>query len=175
MTESQTPPTSASPETTTPPAPQAPAKPAFDFKKCLGNLSLVEKILGVIAVLVILGCFLEGSAFWKVFFFKQWFYTLAFLGSLAIVAIVALKALEVRYLPPPAEKKLIAIVSLVPVVGLLISMLNSIPSFLTLGGSLALAYISATTFWQGKIPEFAKKPLGSEPDKTGAPGSSSAR
>ncbi len=148
--------------TTPPPAPTTPAKPPFDFKKAMGKLTLADKVLAVIALIVVLGWIFSGSAFWSYGLFKDWFATLSFLGAIIVVALLVLKAMEVKYLPPGLDKKVIAIASLLPVVGLLLSYLRTPIGFLTVGGSLALAYVSAMVYWRKHIPDFASKALDAE-------------
>jgi hypothetical protein len=151
-------------------APQPlPAKP--DFKANFGQLPLVEKVLAVIALVIIVGWIMAWTNEFNMFgrFFSNWFTPLSFLGALVIVALVTLKVVGIRPLPPQAEAKVIPIASLVPVLGYLISLINMPYVLLTVGGSIALAYISATTYWKRRIPEFATAPLGTSPAEGSAP------
>jgi hypothetical protein len=146
----------------TAPAP-SPAKP--DFQANFKQLPLVEKVLAVIAIVVIIGWIIawsrKGDSVYTISgFFSNWFTPLSFLGALAIVTLVVLKVFGVRPLPPNVESKVIPIASLLPVLGYLTSIINMPAMLLTIGGSIALAYISATTYWRQRIPEFATKPLG---------------
>ncbi len=172
MTDPQTPPAGTSGPTVTaeppPPPAAAPAKPPFDLKKCLGRLSPAEKILAVIGVLVVLGWILSGSYFWSFGLFKGWFPTLSFLGALCVVALIVLKAVEVKFLPPGLDRKVIAVASLLPVIGLLLFSMNSFQGFLTYGGSIALAYISAMTFWRKQIPQMKSLDEEAAPPHAGA-------
>jgi hypothetical protein len=140
--------------------PPAPAKP--DFKANFVQLPLVEKVLGGIALIVIIGWIVMWTSKYGQFqgFFTNWFTPFSFLGALTIVALVSLKVLGVRVLAPNVEAKVIPIASLVPVLGYLIELLRLPAHFLTAGGSIALAYISATTYWKRRIPAFATAPLG---------------
>jgi hypothetical protein len=165
-------------------APQpSPSKP--DFKANFAQLPLVEKVLVVIALVIIIGWIMTwsrspsiegapglGEAFERLVrpgFFSRWFTPLSFFGAMAITALVTLKVFGIRPLPPHIESKVIPIASLVPVLGYLIDLINSPAAFLTVGGSIALAYISATTYWKRRIPEFATAPLGSSPAQGSAP------
>lgn len=126
----------------------------------LSRLSLAEKILGPIAVLVIVGWIMSWSRPLVGFSFKDWFTILSFLGALVVVALLILKLLGKRFLPEKMENLALSIASLAPVVGFMIWQISSPASFLTVGGSIALAYISATTYWRKHIPSIAMDPLG---------------
>jgi hypothetical protein len=151
-------------------APQPlPAKP--DFKANFGQLPLVEKVLGVIALVVIIGWIIAWTGQNNIYgsFFSNWFTPLSFLGALAIATLVILKVCGIRPLPPQIESKVIPIASLLPVVGYLITLINMPAMLLTVGGSIALAYISATTYWKRRIPDFATAPLGTSPAEGSTP------
>jgi hypothetical protein len=124
-------------------------------------MPLAEKVLGVLALLVIVGWLVQGKLVWTSLF-KFWYPTLSFLGAITVATILVLKIFGVRPIPPAIERQVIPIASLLPIVGFLIQFLSSFDSFLTMGGSLALAYVSATTYWKKRIPEFATNPLGKD-------------
>ncbi len=124
----------------------------------LSRLSLAEKILGAIGVLIIIGWILGWSQ--GGFGFKNWFPLLSFPGALVVVALLILKLLGKKFLPEKMENLALSIASLAPVVGFMIWQISSPASFLTVGGSIALAYISATTYWRKHIPSIAMDPLG---------------
>ena len=132
-----------------------------NFWTNLREIPLVEKILAPIALLIIIGWLMTGKLFWQTIF-RVWFPTLSFLGALLVATLVILKLFGIRALHPKIEKHVIPIGSLVPIVGYLVTSLATVQSFLTIGGSIALAYISATTYWRKHIPEFATQPLGEE-------------
>jgi hypothetical protein len=144
-------------------AAQAPGKP--DVKAEIRRLPLVEKVLAAIAVLVIIGWIMTWASqdLFLSSFFRRWSTPLSFFGALAIATLVILKVFGVRPLPPAVESKVIPIASLVPVLGFLIDKIIPFHDFLTFGGSIALAYISATTYWRRHIPTFATRPLGEAP------------
>ena len=137
-------------------------KKASDRKVGLKNLSLSDRVLGVIALWVVAG----WSAVWlfredETFnLFREFFQTLSFCGALVVVLVVGLKLCALRVFPEKAEGRALAVASLLPVLGYLIEIITSLGSFLTIGGSIALAYISATTYWRNRIPQFATDPLG---------------
>lgn len=122
------------------------------FLKNLGRLPIVEKVIGAIAILVVLGWVAMGKAFFSVLLFHQTFATLSFLGALAIATIIALKLFAIRPVAQQMERYVLAILALVPLVGLVLQSLSTVTGFLTMGGSLALAYISATSFWRKHLP-----------------------
>jgi hypothetical protein len=122
------------------------------FLKNLGKLPLVEKAIGAIAILVVFGWVAMGEGFFKILLFKSTFATLSFLGALAIAVIIILKLFEIRAIPKGMERYALAILALIPLVGLVLQSLSTVTGFLTMGGSLALAYISATSFWRKHLP-----------------------
>jgi hypothetical protein len=123
-------------------------------------LTLAEKILGTIAIAVLVGWVAQWASAEHGFqLFKVWFETLSFCGALLIVVFVGLKLLGKQPLPAAIERQVIPIASLIPVAGFLIESVQTPYRFLTVGGSLALAYFSVTTYWRRHIPEFATRPL----------------
>ncbi len=133
------------------------------IKAEIERLPLAEKVLAPIALLVAAGWIIQWFSWQNFGLFTRWFDTLSFLGALAVAVIVGLKLFGKRPLPPNIERQVVPIASLIPVAGFLIQSIQTIPHFLTVGGSLALAYISATTYWRKRIPELATKPLGEHP------------
>ena len=63
------------------------------------------------------------------------------------------------------QEKLLPCVSLLPLAGFLVQELSSFRSLLTVGGAIALAYLSATSHWRNYIPDFVTNPLGEEEKK----------
>lgn len=157
-----------SPESAGPPTGAA---PSVDVAANLRKLPFVEKVLAPLAILVILGCLLAGSRFWRMLF-HDWFYTLAFLGSLAVAALIILKVFGVRVFAPAVEGKAIAVASLVPALGLVFGSFQRFDYFLVVGGSLALAYISAMAYWKKHLPEIREAPssAGAPPGGESSPG-----
>ena len=167
MSEPQTPQT-PSPTAAPSPAPAGPGpNPMANFLK----LSLAEKIVTCIAILVVLGWIITWSQAggWKFAgLFVSWFPTLSFFGALAVAALVILRTLGIKPLAPNIEKHVIPVASLLPVVGYLMGLISNIGAFLTIGGSMALAYVSAMTYWKKHIPviplqDGASAPGGSAP------------
>jgi hypothetical protein len=146
---------------------------AAEIKANLGKMPLAEKVLGAIALCILIGWILPGS-FFKDTFFRMWFPTLSFVGALIVAALVILKLFGQRPLPPKAERYVIPVASLLPVLGFLVDELLSVTRLLTVGGSIVLAYISATTYWRKHIPEFAMKPLGDASSSEAPQGSAPA-
>lgn len=153
-----------------PAGPSTGAAPNVDVAANLRKLPFVEKVLAVLALLVVLGCLLAGSRFWRSLF-HDWFYTLAFLGSLAVAALIVLKVFGVRVFAPSVEGKAIAVASLVPALGLVLGSFQRFDHFLVVGGSLALAYISAMAYWKKHLPEIrgTPSPAGEPPAGAGSP------
>ncbi len=165
MSEQQpTPGTSPTPATPPPPAATPtpatpPPAPGPDVWGNLKKLPLSEKFVFVLALLVELGwiiawCQTNG---WAEHGLQHWFPLLSFFGALAIVVMVVLKLLAIRFLPGNMEKYAVPIASLVPVLGLLVEYVSAVDSFLTHVGSLAMAYISATTYWRKHMPNLAEE------------------
>jgi len=156
--------------------PVAPVAQGPDVKANFTKLPLLEKVLAIIAVVVVIGWIIVWSsstvdnAVGYERLFKTWFSTLSFLGALAIVAIVGLKIAGIRPFPPSVENMVIPIASLLPVLGYVLKVvISSFEGFLTIGGSLALAYLSATTYWRKSIPDIVTKPLGDAPPPESKP------
>lgn len=91
-------------------------------------------------------------------FFRGWCAILSFAGALAVVVYVALKALRLVSLPESVDSRVVPILSLIPVTGYLISILFPLYAFLIVGGSIALAYVSASTYWRQQL-EFARQTI----------------
>jgi len=155
--------------------PVAPVAQGPDVKANFSKLPLLEKVLAIIALVVVIGWIIGWSSKkmpWEISgLFKSWFGTLSFFGSLAIVALVGLKVGGIRPLPPNLENMVIPIASLLPVVGYVLEVLFDFPFvyFLIMTGSLALAYLSATTYWRKSIPDIVTKPLGDAPTQESKP------
>lgn len=135
------------------------------FWRNLAALPLREKILGPLALLIVIGWIIPGSGFSERFP-KEWFATVSFLAALAIATLITLKLFGRRPLPEQVERYSIAVVSLLPIVGFLITSLQSVPYFLTVGGSMALAYVSASVYWRKHIPDLGGKLEAMEGEKS---------
>jgi len=92
--------------------------------------------------------------------FKSWFQTLSFFGALTVATLAAMKYFGKGFLSESAERLTLSVATLCPVVGYLIEIVTSLGTFLSIGGSIALGYISLTTYWRKHIPQFATDPLG---------------
>lgn len=163
MTEHQTdpgnPPTPATPqESGTAPAP-VPAAPGPDIAGNIKRLPLAEKLVVGIALLVELGWVITWSQTggWEYQGLSQWFPLLSFFGALVVVVLVVLKVLGVKFLPSSMEKHAVPVASLLPVLGFVIQSVISVSVFLTVVGSLAMAYVSATAYWRKHMPVISEK------------------
>ncbi len=140
-----------------------------DLRAEMRKLPLAEKILAPIALVVVVGYFLFGRVFWQGLFFRDVGATLGFLGALAVAAIVILKVFGVRPLQAKVERFALAIASLLPAVGIILSSLRvGLSEFLTMTGAIALAYVSAMTYWRRQIPGFVTKTLDAAAESTGS-------
>ena len=149
--------------------PQSGVGGSVDLKAEMRKLPLAEKILAPIALVVVVGYFLFGRVFWQGMFFRDVGSTLAFLGALAVATIVILKLFGVRPLQAKMEHFVLAIASLLPAVGLVLTSLRlGLPTFLTWTGAIALAYVSAMTYWRRQIPGFVTKTLDAAAESTGS-------
>ncbi len=135
----------------------APAAPGPDIVGNFKKLPLAEKIVCGMALLVEIGWVITWSQTggWEYSGLSHWFPLLSFVGALAVVALVALKVLAIRLLPPNLEKHAIPVASLLPVLGFVIQTVSTVSVFLTVVGSLAMAYVSATTYWRKHMPKLS--------------------
>ena len=137
----------------------------MEAKANLGKLPLAEKVLAAVSLLILIGWAMTWVQ-WKNFgLFATTFSTLSFLGALVVAAAVILKLFGVRILPTGLERQVISIASLLPLAGYLVNLLAVPSTFLTVAGSIALAYLSVMTYWRARVPGFATKPLSTEPPR----------
>ena len=137
-------------------------KDVEEVKAKLGKLPLAEKVLAGVSLLILIGWLINWLQWRNFALLATTFSTLSFLGALVVAALVILKLFGVRVLPPDLERKAISVASLLPLIGYLINLLAIPASFLTTAGSIALAYLSVTTYWRDRIPGFATKPLSTD-------------
>ncbi len=110
-----------------------------------------------------------------------WFATFSVPSAVLVLALIFLKLNCISLIPGNGQEKMLPYISLLPVLGFLIAELGSVQTFLTVGGAVALAYISATSYWRNYIPEFITNPLGTEsppgtqPQKTPPPAATPAK
>ncbi len=142
-----------------------------EIKSNFRGLSVIDKVLAPISVFVIAGWVIHWVSGGTNAFglFSDWFQTLSFFGALTVAVLVNLRIMGKQFLPLHIDRRSVAIASLVPVVGYLFEIITSLAAFLTIGGSIALAYISATTYWRKHLPSFATEPLGSAASQEGLP------
>jgi hypothetical protein len=133
-----------------------------EIRSNIKDLSLANKVLAPIAVFVAVGWIFTwitgGTA--SVKFFSNWFQTLSFSGALVVAVLVSLRLFNKRFLPESVDRRTVAIASVLPVLGYLLEIVTSLQTFLTIGGSIAMAYIAATTHWRKHLPQFVTSPLG---------------
>ncbi len=91
-----------------------------------------------------------------------WFATFSVPSAVLVLALIFLKLNCIELLPGKGQEKILPYISLLPVLGFLIAELSSVQTFLTVGGAMALAYISATSYWRNYIPDFITNPLGAD-------------
>ena len=91
-----------------------------------------------------------------------WFATFSVPSAVLVLVLIFLKLNCISLIPGNGQEKMLPYISLLPVLGFLIAELGSVQTFLTVGGAVALAYISATSYWRNYIPEFITNPLGTE-------------
>lgn len=115
-----------------------------------------EIILALLAVVIMVGWVFRWADPEGTFdLFQDTFAGLSFFGCLLIVVYVIVKAFGAVTLPPKIETKVLPILSLVPVIGYLLSIVWPLHTLLTVGGSIALAYISAITYWKRQFLRIA--------------------
>jgi hypothetical protein len=132
---------------------------AAEIKQQLEKLPLAEKVLAPIALVILVGWIVKWSTEDRIGLLRSWFDTLSFCGALAVTLLVGAKLFGRRPLPAKLERLVVPIASLVPVAGYLFDIIDPIYKFLTVGGSIALAYLSATTYWRRHIPPIVTRPL----------------
>ena len=132
-----------------------------EIKNNLRGIRLVDKILAPISLCVVVGWVIHwvSGGMQSLGLFLNWFQTLSFFSALAVAVIVSLRILGKSILPSSVVRRTVAIASVVPIAGYFIEEISSLSAFLTIGGSIALAYFSATTYWRKHIPHFATDPL----------------
>jgi Na+/glutamate symporter len=129
---------------------QSPRGQSFDLER----LSLAEKILAPIAIVIIVGWIVSAFDTERQPF--RWsFFALSFFGALVVAVFVSLKLFGKRPLPPRVDRVLLSIASLFPAIGFLASQIVSLSGFLTVVGSIALCCVSVSAYWRKHIPEVA--------------------
>lgn len=136
-------------------------------------IPLAERILGIIALLVLLGWIISIFRIgWKYTgLFQQVFPTLSFLATLLLAVAIILKLWSIRPLAESVERYTLAVLSVMPLACWLIEALKEVTTFLKYGGAIALAYIATTTYWRRHLPDVVTNPTGApdEPPATEAP------
>ena len=140
-----------------------------------GKLRPSEKVLGIIALLMLVGwvfrwLYVDEADSSTGF---PWFLTFSIPSAVIVLVLIFLKLNVIEILPGKLQEKMLPYISLLPVLGFLIAELNSFQRLLTVGGAMALAYISATSYWRNYIPDFVTNPLGAKSPAAGEPEKSS--
>lgn len=138
--------------------PTAPSPEKPGISRNIIALPLAEKIVTALALVIIVGwIFTWAQEYgWTQFkLFSSWFATLSFLGALAVATLVILKVFNLRPLPRNIERHVIPCASVLPAAGLLILLAHNVSMFMITGASLALVYVSLTTYWGTRIPRIS--------------------
>ena len=114
---------------------------AKEIRYNLKDLYLTNKVLAPIAVLVVVGWLFtwvtDTTA--QIKLFSNWFQTLSFFGALVVAVLVSLRLFNKQFLPDNIDRRTVAIASLLPVFGYLLEIVTGLQTFLTIGGSIAMA------------------------------------
>lgn len=121
------------------------------------KLSRTDLLVGGVAALVVLGWILHWSRRDDFDPFGSWFSTLSFWGSLVVAVYVLGQPLGFIRLPGDWGRRLIPILSLVPLSGFLVDMITPVDKLLREVGTIALAYLSATTYWRKQFLDLASR------------------
>jgi hypothetical protein len=111
--------------------------PRRDLLRDFGNLHPSERLLGVGALLVLLGFIV--AHLWADLF-GNWFYTLALAGAAGTVALVGAQMFDVRPFQPRTRTLALLGFALAPALGFVIETLSNTWTALMLGGSGVMAY-----------------------------------
>ena len=124
------------------------------------SITLAEKILVPITLAVVVGWLLRW--FHDPALFKSPFSLLSFFPCLLIDVLIILRYFDKFALPEKVDRLLLSILTLLPFLGFLIRFvgeMSTVGKALTVVGSIATAYIAATTYWRKRIPQIALDPL----------------
>ena len=116
------------------------------------KLPLQEKILAILAILIAIGFISVWSQAGR-YVFDSWFMNGCWVGAVAVIALLVLRVTGKKLFPPAIERHVLPIASLLPALGFLVEQLTPLSRFLTVGGAIAMAYISAMTYWRRHIPD----------------------
>lgn len=108
---------------------------------------LAEKILAIGAAAFLIAFVIENQ--WKTLFqfgseyYQPWMHTLAFVGSIAVLALVVTKLLGIRLVDPKLYNRLLVGSALLPAAGLLFDELREFWGFVMLASIVLMAYAGA--------------------------------
>ena len=132
------------------PASTPPAGPKKDVAAEIKNMPAAEKLLGLAAVIVLLS-FIFLSA-WSALFKYGWFPTCSFLGSVGVIALIALELFGVKVMDAKMRLYLLIALAMLPAIGFIVDLLQS--SFwraLMLAGGIAMGVAGARITTREKI------------------------
>lgn len=115
-----------------------------------------EKMLAVAAIVVLLA-FVFDNRWGRLFDFgeysyQSWFSTLAFLGSLLVIALVALDLFGVKVMEARLRLRALIALAMLPAVGFIIDMLKgTVWGAIMLAGAVVMAYAAAKITTREKI------------------------
>jgi len=109
-----------------------------------------EKMLAVAALAVLLG-FLFSRQSWGGLFHGEWFLTLAFLGSVAVIVLVGLDLVGVTVMNPKFRVRVLLIAAVLPAFGFVIDKLMDPWYALMIAGAVCMAYAAAKITMREKI------------------------
>ncbi len=134
-------------------------------RKQYGTLRLSEKVIGGLAFIILAGWVVKsttGSEAAPVETGFPWFATASIASALIVITLLAFKINCLEFVPVKLQQRLLPIVCILPVIGFLIEEMSSVETAMTVGGAIALAYISATSYWRNIVPNFVKDPLATQ-------------
>ncbi len=124
-----------------------------------GKVTLAEKALALLALLVLIGWIIRFGNKEHVSGLATWFPMLSASAALVLAVVITLRFFDRLPIPDRFYRWVISGGCVLPLVGFLVAQLDSVGTTFTVWGSIAIAYIAATTFWRRHIPEFALDPL----------------
>jgi len=116
--------------------PGGPDKPKADPLANFKAMQASEKLLAVAALAVLLGFIFAGR--WAQLFEVRWFPTTAFLGSVLVLAAVALEMFGVRWLDAKMRIRVLIALAVLPALGFVVDMLNVFWEAVMLAGAVVM-------------------------------------
>lgn len=115
-----------------------------------------EKMLAVAALVVLLAFIFDNRWSWLFkfdsFYGAAWFTTLAFLGSLLVIALVALDLFGVKVMEARLRLRILILLAMLPALGFIIDTLKgTVWGAVMLAGAVVMAYAAAKITTREKI------------------------